>query len=482
MEQLTIEKYHSLIDKNGLEEVWKKNCELLKNLTPEVFSEKYFDYNELGWLYENGLAYTNKISKKEMGKYYTPNDVSNLMAQFLFENDDNKVLADTGCGTGNLILAALEYSDVIEEIHLYDLDEVAINICEAKIICKYKNKYKIVKHIGNFLNKEVKVPNNAKVIANPPYFKYSPNEEQAKELPALKQAKDLYVGFIEKIIQSTSDAVIITPQSYLVGDKFSVLREELLNFSGDIYSFDNVPGSVFNGKKEGVFNTNTSNSVRASILHIKDRNGKGFRLTHLIRFKQEEREKVINYNYLKQQLGNHYQDLKQPLKCFKELENFVYQTIENSTLKIEDLISRAPTEYKIRINNSARYFTVGTKIELKRDGYFDIYANSEENFYKLYLLINSSYVYMFYRMYDGGILFPKSILLKIPVLSINLSEKDVSEIKKVIESEKDFLVYKKNAGKNQESVKFSNEIRKKLNSIINLPNEIEVVHKNSETL
>ena len=89
---------------------------------------------------------------------------------------------------------------------------------------------------------------------------------------------------------------------------------------------------------------------------------------------------------------------------------------------------------------------------------------------------------MFYRMYDGGILFPKSILLKIPVPSINLSEKDISEIKKVIESEKYFLVYKKNAGKNQESVKFSNEIRKKLNSILNLPNEIEVVHKNSETL
>lgn len=188
LKKLSIENYHYLIKKFGLEKVWNKMCFLLKNCTPETFSGEYYDYDKLGWLYENGLAYTNKISKKELGKYYTPKDVADIMSEFLFENDNKEILADTGCGTGNLVLSALEQTNKIKTIYLYDLDKMAMNICEAKIISKYKNKYTIIKQCGDFLEESVSLPKKCKVIANPSYSRCDVDDKYANCLPAFKQS------------------------------------------------------------------------------------------------------------------------------------------------------------------------------------------------------------------------------------------------------------------------------------------------------
>lgn len=485
IDNLSIEEYKTLIDKYGFEKTWNSICKKLKTLDHQEFSEKIFNFEELGKLYEIGLAYTNKISKKEMGKYYTPKDVCQLMSQMLFETDDEKVIADTGCGTGNLILEALNWTENIEKVYIYDLDKIALNVCEARIKSKFGNRFKVVKKFGDFISDEIKLPKNAKIIANPPYSKIKVSDDFKEKHPAYYQSKDLYVGFMEKILKSASKAVIITPQSFLVGNKFSLIRKQMAGeFEGEIYSFDNVPASVFNGKKEGIFNTNTSNSVRASITYLrKADNLTGFRLTHLIRFKEEERSEVIKLAYLKEQLGCVKQDLKTPLKCFKELENFVYQVINSSTKTISSLLSEEPTEFKLRINNSARYFTVGTKMKLSRDGYYDVYARNEQSFITLYALLNSSYCYMFWRMFDGGILYPKSVLLKTPLPSIEITEELKNTVQTMINKEQEFTVYKMNAGKPQESVKFPTQYRNALNSLLfgnNLP--FDLIHQNNETL
>lgn len=191
---------------------------------------------------------------------------------------------------------------------------------------------------------------------------------------------------------------------------------------------------------------------------------------------------MINYQYLKKQLGEEKQNLYAPYKCFKELEEYLNYIVNTSQEHISGLISVVSTEYKIRVNNSARYFVVGTQKELNRTGYFDIYAKDKQSFYKLYLLINSSYVYWFFRMYDGGILLPKSTLLKMPIPDFELSQKQKYRIEEIINSEDKYLVYKINAGKTQESVKFPVEIRNELNEMLGLPKEIELIHKNNETL
>lgn len=485
-----LNKYEETVLEYGLSDVWNFLTSYLIENGVDAFSKNIVDFYDIGRLYEIGLAIENKYSKKEAGKYYTPRDVSKLMADLLIENDQLNCVADVGCGCGNLIIEVLskikersldEFNNVISNLYLFDLDKTAINICKARITAMFGIDANAINDVcGDFLSKTIKVPNNCYIISNPPYSQIKEIKKNWEYKTAITESKDLYVGFIEKIIRSSKKAVIVSPQSYIVGSKFEKIRNILFEKgNGDIYSFDNVPGTLFNGRKQGVFNTNTANGVRASILTFNNSETKGFRLTHLIRFRTDERDNVININYVKEQLGTKKQDLKRPLKCFKELEFFV-ENIE-SELKISSLLAEEPTDYCVHVNSSARYFIVGSSKQLSRNGTMDLYAKDEESFYKLYALLNSSYAYLWWRMLDGGILIPKSLLLDIPLPSNDYLKEDVvAYCKDLIKNEKKYLVYKKNAGVMQESIKFPEYCREKLNEMMfgNIP--FELIHSNKE--
>jgi len=81
-------------------------------------NNSFLKFNFLGELYEIGLAETNKINKKEMGKYYTPQDVATIMAELLLENDNIENLVDAAAGTGNLIIEIIKQ---IQEKKLFDI-------------------------------------------------------------------------------------------------------------------------------------------------------------------------------------------------------------------------------------------------------------------------------------------------------------------------------------------------------------------------
>ena len=67
----TLENYYKDIAHLGLNATWKK---ILEQDIPSESSD--FSVDKLGERYEEGLALENKIEKKEMGKYYTPEDVA----------------------------------------------------------------------------------------------------------------------------------------------------------------------------------------------------------------------------------------------------------------------------------------------------------------------------------------------------------------------------------------------------------------------
>ena len=353
-------------------------------------------------------------------------------------------------------------------------------------ICSYFciSKENIHTNYNDFLSKKAKLPNDAFVISNPPYKKITKINNDWQFKSAISESKDLYVGFIEKIIRCSKKATIITPQSYIVGNNFSVLRKTLYEKGyGEIYSFDNVPGTLFNGKKEGIFNTNTANGVRASILTFNESEIKGYRLTHLIRFKSSERDKVINYSYLKEQLGETVQNLSLPLKTFKELEPFVNSIKNKKTISdlIETNYSKRNEKFCIYVSSSARYFIVGSAKKLTRNGIYTLYSKDEKSFYTLYALLNSSYVYLWWRMLDGGILVPKSLLLKVPLpLDDYISDNIISYCKEMIKNENKYLVYKKNAGTMQESIKFPESYRNKLNDLLFDNYPFYLIHSNKE--
>ena len=492
--KFNIATYESFVSTIGLKKLWNYFIQYLLNKGIDSFSKNIIDFYDIGRLYEIGLAVENKNIKKQAGKYFTPNDISQLMAELLIENQHVTSIADVGCGCGNLIIDVLdkikkrspeEFENLSGQIYLYDIDKTALKICVARINVLFgipSDKIHIIH--GDFLSKKTKLPLNCYVISNPPYSKVLEIKQDWEFKESITQSKDLYIGFIEKIIKKAKKAVIISPQSYIVGNNFSSIRNVLNEFgSGEIYSFDNVPGTIFNGKKAGVFNTNTSNGVRASILTFNRTKEKGYRLTHLIRFKSEQRQDIVNISYLKNQLGNHVQNLIQPLKCFKELEDFVYSLKSEETISslLETNGDQHNECFRINVNSSARYFIIGSVKKLNRGGTFSLYAKDEQSFYKLYALLNSSYAYLWWRMMDGGILLPKSLILRIPLPEqLDLNAKIISLCKEMIKEENCFLVYKKNAGALQESIKFPVSYREILNKELFGNYPFELVHSNKE--
>ncbi|MCL2176426.1 MAG: N-6 DNA methylase [Firmicutes bacterium] len=496
----SLQQYYEMIDEYGLAQTWDKLLSIILKYCTARLNGSLLKFDNLSELYEIGLAYSNKIEKKDLGKYYTPKDVASVMAELLLENEV-KYLADVGCGTGNLIVQVIEQVlkqdlfDILSfikkgKLFLYDLDKTALKICVTKIsllvgedVSEYINIYK-----GNFLSENISLPKGVSVITNPPYNVVKKLEESWRYSEVMKESMELYAGFIDKILDYCNHAVIVCPQSFLVADKFSKLREKLgAGFSGEVFSFDNVPGTLFNGRKHGIFNTNNANGVRASITNLKRANA-GFRLSHLIRFKTGQRKVVLNLEFLRSKLGNIMQDLSLPIKAFKELEPLVAEVLKSEHLYLSDLIeeftSLQDTNLKLYISSSARYFVVASTKELDRSGQFTIYAKDKQSFNLLYALLNSSYAYMWWRFLDGGILFAKRYLDKTPfcksLLSLNGYFED--KVNKMIMSENNYLSYKMNAGKAQESIKFPEEYRFELNSILfsQYAKQMKLLHNNYE--
>ena len=479
IKEYTIESYLKQIDKFGLKKTWDI---ILKYKLAQNNDIALLDVKNFGELYEIGLAHINKIDKKEHGKYYTPDDVALVMAQWFRELKGINI-ADVACGCGNLILKYLEILDDKErtkllngKIYLYDEDEVALKICKYSIAIKYGIKYlkKINCIKSDFLNKTICLPNNTKVISNPPYYKISIIKKTWESSRIIEQSKELYSAFMEKILKQSSASVVITPYSFLGADKFYYLRLLMNNYNGFIVSFDNVPGNIFNGRKHGIFNSNSTNSVRASITVVENKKDvKGFMISPLIRFKTDERQQILNCNILYSLINKKYQiideDNKNYYKCFKDLEKVYEATQNNSENKLKSFLNGKNNGLFLCVPTTGRYFMVASKRNLNRDGKRIFYINNKKYYDYIYCLLNSSFSYFYWRLYDGGINFPLSIIENLPFFYNKLSSNSKTKIHRIaremMSKESEYLIYKMNAKKLQENIKFPKYYRDTINSI-----------------
>ena len=497
VKKYTMNDYICDIDKKGLKKTWHS---ILTKTLKNKFNSDLFVIENYSELYEIGLEHENKISKKEMGKYYTPKDVAIVMAKWL-DNLNGNIICDVGCGVGNLILTYLDMIgkeralDLLNNgyIYLYDIDEIALEICKYSIAIKYGSD--TLKHVKvkkcDFLNKRIRLPKNSKVISNPPYYKITKFESDWTITKIIKDSKELYSAFMEKIIKQSTAAVIITPYSYIGGGKFYSLRQLMSKYNGFIVSFDNVPGSIFNGRKHGVFNSNKGNSVRAAITVVENKeNVKGFKVSPLIRFKTKERCQMLNNEYLYSLIDDRYQLVnnkkKAYYKCHKDLLNILDLWESKSNKKLGSLISTNIDEgYKLYVPTTCRYFTVGSKKELLRDGKRIICVKEKEKYNYVYCMLNSTFAYWYWRLYDGGINCPLTIINSIPVFYDLLTENQKEEINLIAEEmqskESEFLVYKKNAGKKQENIKFPIEYRNRINKlffeVLGIEEDVNILNK-----
>lgn len=473
--------YLASIKEKGLAETWE---DILSN----YFPNEYFKPNTLGGLYEMGLAAENKIEKKSMGKYYTPDDVAKIMAQFFIELPGDNI-CDLCCGTGNLIFAVLNElgEQTAQEkisngnIYLYDIDPIAIKICVAILKTRYKDIDKIHTVVQDCLEEELVFPKDTKIICNPPYGKNI--DLVHSNYICAAATKEMYVAFMEKVLLNKIPAVFITPHSYLGGDSFKELRREMCG--GKIFAFDNVPGNIFNGPKFGIFNSNTANSTRAaiSILNPKE---KEIYVAPFIRYKSEERSKILNKNFLETLLPNSFQTASD-----KVLYRYAVGTEElikewtNSPATLNDLISTTGiTKYRIDVPNTCRYYTTASARTLNRSGKITLYLKDENSFYLAYAFINSSLCYYWHRMCNGGITYPITLLKQMPIFGEATKElKDLCN--SLIQNEETYISLKRNAGAYQENIKFPMDFRFKLTDLLlkqiglTINDALKKIHNNS---
>lgn len=481
----------------GLAETWQDICSfVLKSGETEFLQTSNF-----GELYEIGLAVEDKQQKKDSGQYYTPEDVAAVMSEWLLKQEAENV-CDVACGTGKLILTYLDLlgsekaTQLIADgrLYLYDLDATALYICKTAILLKYgiEHSDKIHAVHCDFLDTNVSLPASCKVISNPPYANFTQIKPSWEQTPVLLDTKELYAAFMEKIVAQSEKSVIITPYSFIGSTKFYSLRRKMCQHNGFIVCFDNVPGTIFCGRKHGIFNTNTSNSVRAAITVVENTNTKnGFRISPLIRFKNTERKTLLDCETLEQFVGFDCQfvDNQNTMfrKCDRRLEK-IYSAWKNAESEKLCQLTSSFGELTISMANTCRYFTAASDKIMNRGGQITLHFSDKDMFNYVYCLINSSFVYWHWRLFDGGITYPKTLLLNMPTFYKMLSADDKHFFAKIatemISKADDFIVTKNNVGI-QENIKFPREYRDKINRrifdilhITESENIMDIVHSN----
>lgn len=509
---LPVKEITPLLDELGLVTTWKtlivthakkSHPEKTGNLILEAEEFEGIDLLEVDLLeglslgqisivYEYSLAHLDPTSRKESGQYFTPDDVALWMANHSLKFADG-IWLDPCSGLGNLSfpLAALQKDPedfIVNKLILADMDGLALLLARALFTLSFHNKnpnlFNILKDRmveQNFLEEVTGLPEKIKslkpdyVIVNPPYAAYKDDRWDTRK------ARDLYAFFLEVIIKNTKGFISVTPQSYTSGSKFKELRKLIINnFTKiDIYNFDNVPDSIFKGIKFGSTNTNTANSVRASIMVAQKTDGKtSTRITPLLRWLSAEREtmwkevdkQLVPVVLTEDIFPKHYKGLS---KLYSEILTDRWEPLSN-------LISPIKTPYVLIVPTTPRYYITATKRKLNRTSFKELFFRSEEDMNRAYVYLNSSLLYWWWRLNDGGMTLSSETLLSLPIEKTVTIHKDL--VKKLEKSESSNLVIKMNAGKGQENVKHSMELIEEINERLfhkKTARKLLATHKNS---
>jgi hypothetical protein len=465
----------------------------------KVFPEdllKDLSIGEVGVLYEYSVTKVNSDSRKSNGQFFTPDDVANFMATFSRKFPIGKWL-DPCSGIGNLSWHLVAIQDdpegfLLERLVLSDKDKLSLLIARTLLTISFQRTHKKLFHeiADNFVefdflsvssnekklnfdpgNSLAAIPEHDFVIVNPPYLA---TEVDARFETA--RARDLYAYFMENIIKTSKGFISVTPQSFTNAGKFEDLRRLMLeNYNKvTILNFDNVPANIFRGIKFGSKNTNTANSIRAAITIAQPGRGK-WKITSLLRWRSHERVELFR------QAPKHLSSVEFTEDFFpkvsKRYERLYSQV--SALPRLGEKISRTPTPYSLFVPSSPRYFISALKSPVKRASQHEIFFHSSKDRETAYLLLNSSFMYWWWRVRDGGMTLSQETILSLPVPSFSASTKLIKSFER---SEKVNKVYKQNAGAAQENVKHPAELIMQANRLL-LPEFAESLiqlHGNSD--
>jgi hypothetical protein len=108
-----------------------------------------------------------------------------------------------------------------------------------------------------------------------------------------------------------------------------------------------------------------------------------------------------------------------------------------------------------------------------------LYFYNEKEMNVAYLLLNSSYMYWWWRVNDGGMTISEKTLMSLPV--INEMPTSNNLLSRIELSEKTNRVFKRNAGKDNENVKHDPSLVREITKCLfpSYARALELVHNNS---
>ena len=501
----------ALLRKHGLRKTWRNILATHINGVKEfkyILQSKEFEgailidrdilldlsIGEIGVLYEYSVTRVNSEARKSNGQFFTPDDVAIFMAEFSKKFPEG-VWLDPCSGIGNLSwhLASIQKDPeefLKSRLILSDKDPTALLIARTLLTVSFQNRSKkLFNQIsGNFrefdflsvASKEsgtdlhpllADIPQHDFVIVNPPYLatEIDSRFETAK-------SRDLYAYFLENIIKTSKGFISVTPQSFTNAGKFEDLRRLILEKYPRvmIFNFDNVPANIFKGIKFGSKNTNTANSIRAAIT-IAQPGRRKRQITSLLRWRSHERDSLFRL------ASNHLSTVELTEEFFPKVSKS-YESLYESVSRLPRLgekVSKAPTKHVLYVPSSPRYFISALRIPVKRASMHEIYFRNSKDRDLAYLLLNSSFMYWWWRVRDGGMTLSQETINSLPVPSFAVSP---SLVRALQASEHTSKVYKQNAGAAQENVKHPMDLIDKLNRIV-IPKSADLLitlHQNSD--
>lgn len=493
----------SMINRNGLEATWKgllrarietagKNfaymlaVDGLNGIQPAPLDVlRRLTIGETSILYEYSLAHHNRTSRKSEGQYFTPDDVSRFLAKHAEKFPSSAIWVDPCSGVGNLSYWLVREQKnpeqfILNKLYLVDTDPLALLIARVLFTLEFQRNEKFLfeKLKIRFLNRDFLTANDLPefdtAILNPPYVSgvYNDSFKTAS-------ARNMYAYFLERVVTLCHGGYIsITPQTFTNADSFSSLREVLLggHSSLDVYCFDNVPDNIFSGVKFGSGNTNKANSTRAGVIVAKKSQHQVHRITPLLRWRSHERDQMLAlaYNFLTEttftktifpKVSSELQPLYNMVKTFDRLGQ---------------LIVTSQTKHQLQVPTTPRYFISANKKPVHRTSFKTLYFGSENDLDRAYIVLNSSYMYWWWRVHDGGMTISEKTLLDLPIPRFDpiVAQRFV---KKLEESERTSKVVKMNAGKAIENIKHSSDLIHSLTEFIfpRYAAELGATHSNS---
>ena len=286
----------------------KEKVDLLTGLIA-IFENKALDFSKnradgddiLGDAYEYLMRHFATESGKSKGQFYTPAEVSRIMAQIIgiheVSTSNNTTVYDPACGSGSLLLKVGDEASAKVTLYGQEKDSATSGLARMNMIL-HDNPTAEIKQ-GNTLAKPLFMTDDGQlktfdyVVANPPFsdkrWTTGVNVQQdpfdrftTYGEPPAKQGDYAYLLHIVRSLKSSGKGACILPHGVLFrGNAEAVIRENLVR-KGFIKGIIGLPANLFYGTgipaciivldKENAHNRKGIFMVDASSGFIKDGN------------------------------------------------------------------------------------------------------------------------------------------------------------------------------------------------------------------